>query len=1020
MTGRMMSARAACCFAALLLAVPLQAAEGISTPKRPNILFVIADDWSWPHASIYGQGDVVATPNFDRVAREGVLFTHAFAAAPSCTTSRAAILTGQPIHRLGDGGNQSGRLPAEHRVYPDALEEAGYFVGYSGKGWSPGNVKKSGRKRNPAGPRFKSLAEFLEKRPDGKPFCFWYGSYNPHRPYDRDSGLKAGKDPGAVELPPFLPDDEVIRRDLLDYSLEVERFDDELGKLLASLEGRGLTEETLVIATSDQGMPFPRSKTNLYDSGTRIPLAVMWKETIRGNRTVDDLVGQTDFAPTILEAAGVERWPETTGRSFWDILMADSKGRVDPSRTHVFVERERHGACREGDKSYPVRGIRTERYLYLRNLRPELLPAGDPMYPTGIGPFGDMDPGPTKDFYLGHRHTQAVRPYFERATSPRPGEELYDCSIDPWQMNNLANEETLADEKAKLRSQLDCWMESTGDPRAHGETDLWDKALYVGSRATPEQREKIRAKWIAEEEQARRSDKEAAKPNIVVILADDMGFSDVGCYGGEIETPNLDGLAAGGLRFTQFYNSARCCPSRAALLTGVYPHQSGVGHMSQDWNLPAYRGRLNENCVTIAEALRPAGYRATIAGKWHVGEARGEWPLDRGFDRFYGTPQGGGHYFRMLPKRQLVLDANVIQPEDGWFSTDAFTDKAIEFIRESCEMGRPFFCYLAYFAPHYPLHARPEEIARYLGKYRDGWTVAREARFRRQIEMGIVPSSTRLSPPGSAMPDWEKVRNQEEMDRRMAVYAAQVSNMDRGVGRLVAALEESGQLENTLIMFLSDNGACDAGGPFGFTRKDRGDANAVTGTPNSYASFGRAWATVSNTPFREYKGEIHQGGIATPLIVHWPVRIRDGGALCRQVGHVIDLMPTCLDVAGAAYPESRNGKPTIPLEGMSLVPAFEGRAAKTRTFCWEHMGNRGVRAGQWKLVALCDGPWELYDLEVDPTETENLAAAEPDRVKELVQEYERWSACCGVLPWNETPLGRRKAPGKVLQPAGEK
>ena len=1004
------------CLATMLVSAAISVAEtAATTTKKPNILFVIADDWSWPHASVYGSDGVVSTPNFDRLARDGVLFTHAFAAAPSCTTSRAAILTGLPIHRLGDGGNQSGRLPSEYRVYPEALEEAGYFVGYCGKGWAPGDVKKSGRKRNPAGPRFKSLAEFLEDRPDEKPFCFWYGSFNPHRPYDRDSGLRAGKDPKAVELPPFLPDEEIIRHDMLDYFVEVQRYDDELGKLLDSLERRGLTEGTLVLATSDQGMPFPRSKTNLYDSGTRIPLAVMWKGTIRGNRTVDDLVGQTDFAPTILEAAGVERWSEMTGRSFLDVLMGEADGRVDPLRDHVFVERERHGACREGDKSYPVRGIRTERYLYLRNLRPELLPAGDPMYPTKIGPFGDMDPGPTKDFYLDHRHTRAVRPYFERATSPRPAEELYDCSIDPWQMNNLADEESHDDEKAKLRKQLDRWMESTGDPRAHGETDLWDKAYYVGSRATPEQREEIRAQWSAEEEQARQGRSGPARPNIVVILADDMGFSDLGCYGGEIETPHLDRLASRGLRFTQFYNSARCCPTRAALLTGVYPHQSGIGHMSQDWNLPAYRGRLNEGCATIAEALRPAGYRTIISGKWHVGEARGEWPLDRGFDRFYGTPQGGGHYFRMLPRRQLVLDTEVIEPEDGWYSTDAFTDQAIGFIRESAEMEKPFFCYLAYFAPHYPLHARPEEIEPYLGKYRQGWTVAREARFRRQIEMEIVPSSTRLSSPDSAMPDWKTVGNQEEMDRRMAVYAAQVSNMDRGIGRLVAALEEAGQLENTLLMFLSDNGACDAGGPFGFTRKDRGDAKALTGTPNSYASFGRAWATVSNTPFRKYKGEIHEGGIATPLIIHWPARISDGGSFRKHVGHVIDLMPTCLDVAGAAFPESRNGKPTIPLEGMSLVPAFEGRSAEPRTLCWEHMGNRGVRVGQWKLVALNGEPWELYNLETDPTETENLVANEPDRVGQMAQAYDQWAERCGVLPWEETPLGNRSKPSSVRQ-----
>ena len=510
------------------------------------------------------------------------------------------------------------------------------------------------------------------------------------------------------------------------------------------------------------------------------------------------------------------------------------------------------------------------------------------------------------------------------------------------------------------------------------------------------------------------------KPNIVLIMADDMGFSDLGCYGGEIHTPHLDRLAAGGLRFTRFYNSARCCPTRAALLTGLYSHQCGVGHMSQDWNHPAYRGRLNERCVTIAEALRSAGYRTIIAGKWHVGEALGEWPLDRGFDRFYGTPQGGGHYFRMLPKRQLVLDADVIESGEGWFSTDAFADRAIEFIRESVGMKKPFFCYLAFFAPHYPLQARSEDIEPYLGGYRKGWAEARRARVRRQIEMGIVPPSTQLSPPQPSLPEWDTVRKQEEMDRRMAVYAAQVSNMDRRIGRLVEALEEVGQLENTLILFLSDNGADAAGGPLGFTRKDRGNVHAVTGTPDSYASYGMAWANLSNTPFRNYKGEIHEGGIVSPLIVHWPARIERGGTLCRQVGHVIDLMPTCLDAAGATYPQEREGKPTVPLEGISLLSAFEGQAPRPRTLCWEHMGNRGVRQGSWKLVALSGSPWELYDLDADPTETEDLAAVAPDCAGQLAQLYDQWAKRCGVLPWEETPLKDRRTPSNTRPSAAAK
>ena len=986
MAGQRRWAWVAACWVVLLGAAVSSLAGDTEPKRRPNILVVIADDWSWPYASVLDEKA--------GAAREGVLFSHAFAAAPSCTTSRAAILTGQAIHRLGDGGNQSGRLPAEHRVYPDALEEAGYFVGYTGKGWGPGNLRASQRSRNPAGPRFASFDEFLEKRPAGAPFCFWYGSYNPHRPYERDSGLAAGMDPATPRLAPFLPDDEVVRRDLLDHLVEVQRFDDELGRQLLLLERHGLLEDTLVVATSDQGMPFPRSKTTLYDSGVRIPLALMWKGTVPGGRVVDDLVGQTDFAPTFLAAAGVAAWPEMTGRSFWDVLQGDGAGRVDSSRDHVFVERERHGVCREGDKSYPVRGIRTDKYLYLRNLRPELLPAGDPRYPTGIGPFGDLDPGPTKDFLLGHRCDARFEDAYRRATAPRPAEELYDCSADPHQMNNLAAKSELAEVKEELRTGLDRWMESTGDPRALGETDLWDKAPFFGSRASVEQRERFIAEWEAGEDQ---------RPNIVVILADDMGYSDLGCFGGEISTPNLDRLAEGGLRFTGFYNSARCCPSRAALLTGLYPHQSGMGHMDQDWGLPSYRGRLNDCCFTLGELLQQAGYRTILAGKWHVGDERGGWPLDRGFERFYGTPQGGGHYFRMLPDRQLVQGEEVVEPPADWYSTEAFTDQAVRYVREAAEEGKPFFCYLAYFAPHYPLHARPDEIAPYLGKYREGWEVARAGRFCRQVEMGIVPSGVQLSPPSAEIPRWEGVRKQAEMDRRMAVYAAQVSNLDRGVGRLVAELERADVLENTLLMFLSDNGATMAGGPLGFTRTDRGKRGAETGTADSYASAGMGWANVSNTPFRDYKSRVYEGGIATPLIVHWPAKIRDRGAIRRQVGHVIDLVPTCLAAADVDYPTERDGKAILPLEGKSLLPAFEAATAEPRTLCWEHMGNRAVREGKWKLVALHGKPWELYDLDSDPTETNNLADGDPERARRMAAIYTEWAERCGVIPWDERP-----------------
>ncbi|MBI1355497.1 MAG: sulfatase-like hydrolase/transferase [Acidobacteria bacterium] len=493
----------------------------------------------------------------------------------------------------------------------------------------------------------------------------------------------------------------------------------------------------------------------------------------------------------------------------------------------------------------------------------------------------------------------------------------------------------------------------------------------------------------------------ADKPNIVLILADDMGFSDLSSYGSEIDTPNLDRLAANGLRYTQFYNVGRCAPTRASLLTGLYNHHAGVGHMVEDFGLPGYRGRLNPEAVTIGEALRPAGYRTIAVGKWHVGSPRGSWPLDRGFDRFYGSPQGDLHYFRMFGGRSLVLGDQVIEPGEDWFSTEAYTEQAIGFIREAQANSKPFFCYLAYYAPHYPLQARPQDIERHLGRYRQGWGPTGAARHRRQVERGVVESRWGSSPPDPRLvPDWATV-DQEEMDRRMAVYAAQVEEMDRGVGRVVSLLEESGAIDNTLILFLSDNGGDSAGGPLGFRRSDRGDATAPIGSPDSYASFGAAWAHVANTPFRGYKGETYEGGVATPLIVHWPAGISERGGLRRQVGHVIDLLPTLLDAAGAAYPAERNGKPTLPLDGRSLVPTFQNRLMEREPLFWEHMGARAVRDGRWKLVSRPKGDWELYDLDSDRAESKDLAPERSELVRKLSSVYDAWAARTGVEPWQK-------------------
>ncbi len=528
------------------------------------------------------------------------------------------------------------------------------------------------------------------------------------------------------------------------------------------------------------------------------------------------------------------------------------------------------------------------------------------------------------------------------------------------------------------------------------------------------------------------------RPNIVLIMADDMGFSDIGCYGGEIATPHLDRLAAGGLRFTQFYNTARCCPTRASLLTGLYPHQAGVGHMMQDRGQPGYRGDLNRRCITIAQALKRAGYATYMTGKWHVTRhtapngPKHNWPLQRGFDRFYGTITGAGSFYdpaTLVRNNTMITVAN--DPEyrpRRYYYTTAISDQASRFIREHFQESaeRPFFLYVAFTAAHWPMHAFEEDIAPYHGRYDKGYGPVRQARFERLKKLGLIHENWTLSPQAES---WSAVENRRWEARCMEVYAAMVSAMDRGVGQILQTLESAGQLDNTLVVYLQDNGGCAET----VGRRGRGtprpryptvpplDAHflqraiipkqtrdgfpvrqgvgVMPGPPDTYVAYGRGWANVSNTPFREYKHWVHEGGISTPLIVHWPARITQRGALVADVGHLIDLMPTFLDAAGAQYPDQWNGEPLTPLPGKSLLPVFTGGHLEPRPIFWEHEGNRAVRLGRWKIVAKgAKGPWELYDMETDRTEMHNLAAEEPERVAEMARMWQKWAEEAQVLP----------------------
>lgn len=531
------------------------------------------------------------------------------------------------------------------------------------------------------------------------------------------------------------------------------------------------------------------------------------------------------------------------------------------------------------------------------------------------------------------------------------------------------------------------------------------------------------------------------RPNIVIIMSDDMGYSDLGCYGGELYTPQLDQLAAGGLRFTQFYNTARCCPTRACLLTGLYPHQAGIGHMMNDRGLDGYRGDLNRNCVTIAEALQPAGYAAYAVGKWHVTKAatpdgpKNNWPLHRGFERYYGTITGAGSFY---DPGTLVRDDTMISPFNDpqyqpqrYYYTDAISDHAARFISEHHQNkpDRPFFLYVAYTAAHWPMHALREDIAKYQGRYDVGYQVVRESRLKRMKEMGLIGAETQLT---ATAGDWEQVQRKPWEARCMEVYAAMIDRMDQGIGRIVAQLKTSGRFDNTLILFLQDNGGCaetigrqgqgppaqrpaqptleplprdfiDIAGRPERTRDGfpvRQGPGVMPGPDDTFIAYGQGWANVSNTPFREYKHWVHEGGISTPLIAHWPAGIKRHGEFERQPGHLIDLMATCIGVSGGEYPRQFQGQDIQPMEGRSLQPAFAGREIQRDAIYWEHEGNRAIRVGDWKLVAMGPaGAWELYNLKADRTELNNLAAQYAERVKQMTQQWEAWAKRAKVIPW---------------------
>ncbi len=529
----------------------------------------------------------------------------------------------------------------------------------------------------------------------------------------------------------------------------------------------------------------------------------------------------------------------------------------------------------------------------------------------------------------------------------------------------------------------------------------------------------------------------APKPNIIVVLSDDMGYSDIGCYGGEIDTPNLDRLATNGLRYTRFYNTSRCCPTRASLLTGLYAHQAGIGEMTSDGGQRGYRGDLSRNAVTIAEALKPAGYRNYMAGKWHVTTQlkpdgdKTNWPLQRGFDRFYGTIIGAGSFFdpwTLTRGNEAITPDNdkEYQPEQYYY-TDAISDYASRYIREHAadHKDQPFFLYVSYTAAHWPMHALDRDIAKYKGRYDAGYEAIREARYKRMKELGVI-GDWKLSPVATKWKSVNESTRAWEL-RCMEVYAAMVDSMDQGIGRIVDSLKATGQLENTLILYLQDNGGCaEANGrkapkrplpsdivPMGKDelqtkmtpdrtregRPVRTGPGEMPGPADTYIAYGRDWANVSNTPFREYKSSNHEGGISTPLIAHWPKGIASRNELRDEPGHLIDIMATCIELSGAEYPAHFADHDIIPKEGRSLVGGFAADRGEERSLLFEHFGRAAIRKGPWKLVRAGETqPWELYAIEEDRGESNNLSQKHPEKTRELRVLWEKEAERTYIYP----------------------
>ena len=983
--------------------------------RQPNFVFFITDDISPDDLGCYGNG-AIKTPNLDSLAERGLVFDNAYLTISSCSPSRCSIITGRYPHNTGAPELHT-PLPENQHTFIQDFRAAGYYTLISGKN----HMGKAGAlgfdassDSHPAGSE--NWVKHLRERPKDRPFFFWFASHDAHHPFQPDEHAPT-YGPEDAFVPPMLYDGPLTRGELAAYYHEVSRTDHYAGEVMKELERQGIADNTYFVYCSDNGRPFPRCKTYLYDSGIKTPLIVLGPG-VKSGRT-PSLVSSIDFSATFLDLAGLAKPASVQGVSFAPVL----RDPATKTRDVVFAERNWH--------VYQAheRTVRTGDWLYIWNAWPENHNvSGESSVPTFPA---------AKELWEMAQADKLTPAQALLTKVPQPAEMLFNVKEDPYQLSNLAGTPQSQRTLQRMRGLLDQWEEETGDSVPANPTPSRQplhehvskgppRGEFPGaSRGATRINHAGKRKSSLEEPVARQV--KPACPNIVLIMADDMGL-----FGHRLlrrRDPHAEYRPAwrptdcGSPSSTTRVAAA---PRRASLLTGLYSHEAGVGlEWSTPIDGPGYYGHLTDQCVTLGEVMKAAGYQTLMAGKWHVGHAPGQWPTDRGFEQFYGIHIHVDSYFKVLPNCPVYHNGqvaiaptadppNTLRPDKEWYTTDVFTDWALKFLDKTSPAEKPFFLYVAYNSPHWPLEAPDENVEHFRGKYGDGWDKLRETKLARMKELGLVTEETVLSPSENAAWDSVPEADRVELDFRRAIYSAQIERMDQNVGRIVAQLEQMGVLDNTLILFVSDNGCCAEGGMFGYKWEQNRMANHAQWRKESArsSSMGQAWACASNTPFRLYKHWVHEGGIATPLIARWPKVIAEKGGLTHQPGHVVDIMATCCDVAGAEYPKEKNGKSIRNLRGISLVPAFRNPSQTApRTLFWEHETHAAIREGDWKLVSLSAADaeaWELYDMAKDRVELNNQAESHPEIVQRLKKRWTDWARETDVLPFPKD-RARKKA-----------